>query len=442
MTTEVAPLVGKQARSVQLATAAVNVWEGSVRSSKTVCSLLAWLRFLRQGPAGNTVMIGKTERTLRRNVIDPLIEMLGKRRCKVNWGDGEALILGRRVYLAGANNEAAVGKIQGITLAGAYVDEAPLMPEPMWAMLRSRLSVEGAQLFATGNPDAPQHWLMRDHLSRARLWLRHDGTVEESDDPSALDLARFSFRLADNPSLPAGYVTELSKTFVGLWRKRYIDGLWVLAEGAIYDMWDEATHVHDDLPRDARGHVRLTDWTLAIDYGTANPFAALLLAVDPAEQRLWIAREWRWDSRKQGRQLTDPDYSAKLRTWIDHTLPTELGQPITIDHIHVDPSAASFIAQLWRDQWPGVRGADNTVADGIRSVSSLLADGRLQVHRSCTGWTTEIGSYVWDDHRWTGEERPTKVDDHSMDAGRYGVMGMRRHWRWWLNVDPALHAAA
>src|SRR5690606_26825491 len=150
--------------SVALATARTNVWEGSVRSGKTIASLLAWLLYVRQGPAGNLAMIGKTERTLKRNVIDVLVEMLGERRCRHNRGEGELNLLGRRIYLAGANDARSEDKIRGLTLAGAYVDEASLVPEAFWSMLLTRLSVEGARLFATSNPDNPHHWLMRSYL--------------------------------------------------------------------------------------------------------------------------------------------------------------------------------------------------------------------------------------------------------------------------------------
>lgn len=456
MTATVAPLVGKQRRSVELATARLNIWEGSVRSSKTVCSLLRWLIFVRRGPAGNLAMIGKTERTLKRNVIDPLVEMLGKKRCRPNWGDGELMLLGRRIYLAGANNEAAVGKLQGLTLAGAYTDELALMPEAMWSMLLTRLSVEGAALFGTTNPDNPNHWLMRDYLKRARIWVRHDGTVAVSDAPDRLNLARFSFRLADNPTLPKAYVEELNKTFHGLYRLRFVEGLWVLAEGAIYDMWDQDIHIVDDLPRDDGGRITISEWVLAVDYGTTNPFVALLIGAGTDRdgvERLYVTREWRWDARAEHRQKTDAEYSSALRTWLAHLAETEL-PGLDVRRVYVDPSAASFVAQLWRDHWAGVNRADNTVSDGIRSVSSLLGADRLRVHRSCqTGHRSVGGSdnnligettgYVWDpDAAAKGEEKPLKVDDHGPDAQRYGIMGCRPIWRHWLTVDLDLAEAA
>lgn len=439
------PLVGKQRRSVELATARINLWEGSVRSSKTICSLLAWLIFVRTGPAGNLAMIGKTERTLKRNVIDPLVDMLGPKRCRYVAGAGEVWILGRRIYLAGANNEAAVSKIQGLTLAGVYVDEVTTMPESFWSMLLTRLSIDGARLFGTCNPDNPNHWLMRDFLKRAATWIRHDGTVIHSDDPAALDLHRFSFRLRDNPNLSAGYVAALATEFTGLWRLRYIEGLWVLAEGAIYDTFDPnpgAGHVVTTLPTIER-------WALAIDYGTTNPFVALLLGLGE-DDRLYMAREWRWDSRARHRQMTDAEYSAALRAWLDeldpvtdHDLPGRLPGARTPERIFYDPSAASFGVQLWRDGWSGVHQADNTVGDGIRAVATLMAADRLKIHASCEGLISEKTSYVWDEKAAKrGVEQPLKVDDHGPDAERYGVMGTRSWWRHWLTAGAELDRAA
>ena len=245
---EISPLRGKQLESVKLATARQNLWEGSVRSSKTVSSLVAWLKYVRTGPGGNLLMTGKTERTLKRNIIDPLTEMLGPSRCKYNQGAGEVMLCGRRVYVAGANDERAQDKIKGLTLAGAMVDEVSTIPQSFYQMLLSRLSIDGAQLFGTTNPEGPAHWLKKDYLDKASVWLDHDCTVKR--DPDGLDLARFSFRLADNPHLPPAYVESLRREFTGLWRKRLIEGLWVVAEGAVYDMFDEEQARRGRVPGD------------------------------------------------------------------------------------------------------------------------------------------------------------------------------------------------
>lgn len=440
MTTTLRPFVGKARKSVALSPGhRIVIYEGSVRSSKTVTSEFDWLRFVRTGPAGNLVMVGKTERSLKRNVIDPLIEMIGPKRCAPKWGDGELMLLGRRIYLAGANDEKAEGKIRGITLAGAYVDELSLIPESFWSMLLTRMSIEGACVFGTTNPDNPNHWAMRNYLVRARTHLRHDGTVVENDDPDAVDmnLCRLSFNLHDNPSLPAEYVRALTAQFTGLWRKRFIDGLWVMADGAIYDNFDTGVHVVDDDGLPEHRSLRI----LAIDYGTTNPFVALLMTVGVGPdgvERIYVEREWRWSSKEMRKQLTDAEYSKRLRAWLGRVEP---------DCVVVDPSAASFIAQLYTDGWAGIRKAKNAVGDGIRSTSSLFGAGRLAIHESCghghreeggsdNGLIDELSGYVWDPKAAEkGIEQPVKVDDHGPDAARYGIMGysMRSTWRRWLS---------
>jgi len=425
------PLAGKGLESVQLADARINLWEGSVRSSKTVSSLIRWLKFVREAPPGNLLMTGKTERTLKRNIIDPLVEWLGPARCRLVAGSGELWLLNRRVYVAGANDERAQEKIRGLTLIGAYVDEVSTVPESFWSMLLSRLSLDGAKVFGTSNPDSPAHFLMRDYLSRASLWLDHHGKLLRSAADDRLDLARFSFRLADNPHLSAAYIKALSAEFTGLWRKRFIEGLWVAAEGAIYDMWDEDRHVIDIPPP-------ITQWlAVAADYGTTNPFHAILLGVGAENDEhgmrrdcLYGVSEWRWDSRQKHRQLTDLEYSRHLREWLTTVrFPgTRLHGPVP-EYLIIDPSAASFKVQAFQDGW-NVADGDNAVLDGIRLVSSLLSAGRLKFSRSgCPAVIGEFPSYSWDDKAARkGEDKPVKINDHGLDATRYGCATSRSLW--------------
>lgn len=432
------PLTGKALRATQLATASINIYEGSVRSGKTIGSLIKWLEYVRHGPAGNLIMVGKTERTLKRNVIDPLIEMVGPKLARFVSGSGELFLLGRRIYVAGANDERAQDKIRGLTLAGAYVDEATTLPESFWSMLLTRFSVEGARLFATTNPDGPRHWLKTDYLDRACLWLRHDGSIVRPSAPAdpnrpLLDLHRLSFRLQDNPNLPPSYVENLRRTYTGLWRRRYIDGDWVLAEGVIYDSWDEERHLvdADQLPN-------ILEWFVGVDYGTTNPFSALLLGVG-ADRRMYVVSEFRYDSAVTRRSLTDAEYSARLLQWLDSievprtVKPTVYG--VRPRFIAVDPSAASFTLQLYRDGLQPTK-ARNSVLDGIRVVHSLLTRRKLLVVRGCTGLINEIPAYSWDkDKADKGEDVPIKLDDHSVDALRYGVFTTEVVWRPLLGLD-------
>lgn len=439
---ELRPLSAKQRLASRSARYRINVWEGAVRSGKTFSSLIAWLRFTLEGPRGALAMVGKTERTVRHNVIDPLTEIFGPRRCRYVQGRGDLYLFGRRIYVVGANDERAEEKLRGKTLAGAYVDEASVLPESFWKMLLTRLSLEGARLFATTNPDAPMHWLKVGYLDRAALWVRGDGEVTQGE-ADVLNLARFSFRLVDNETLPAAVVEDMKRENTGLWHRRFILGEWVAAEGAVYDMLDIATggrHVVSALP--ALQHLRL-----AIDYGTSNPTVALLLGIS-AEPRLYVAREWRYDSKGR-RALTDAEYVERLAAWLqagaDRLVVDREGRamPVFPEKIVVDPSAASFRA-AWKQQfgrWP--ENADNVVLDGIRDTASLLSLDRLTFHESCSQAIAEHVGYVWDAKaQQRGEDAPLKVADHAPDALRYGVRSYRTIWRHWLGLPRTRSEAA
>ena len=411
-----ANLSPKQARSILDATARVNIWEGSVSSGKTIASIIAWLDFVAHHapPSGRLFMIGRTKDTLYRNVLAPILEMLppGDPSIRYTKGANTAVIFGREVDVLGANDVSAESRIRGATIAGAYIDEATLLPgEGYWSQLLNRARVPGARLFATTNPDGPMHWFKTTVIDRA----------------DELGYTTTHFVLEDNPGLTDEYVAQVKAENVGLWYKRNILGLWVLAEGTIWDMWAPERHLVDDLPD-------LHRVMLAVDYGTAGVFAALLLGegrVDGRE-RLYVAREWRWDAKANRRQLTDAEFSARLRAQVD-TWAEDIPAAYELDRVHVDPSASSFITQLHRDGWERVRGADNDVGDGIREVATLFGADRLLVHSSCEGLTKEIPGYVWDAKAaLAGEDRPVKANDHSCDAMRYGVRGARRWWCGWV----------
>lgn len=421
----IAPLTGKARRSLHASTARFNLWEGAVRSSKTVASTFAWMRYTRRGPGGNLVMIGKTERTLKRNVLDPIIDMVGSKRARYLGGSGEFHLFGRRIYTAGANDIKSVEKIQGLTLAGAYGDEIATWPEELFNMLGTRMSIPGAQMFGTCNPAGPAHWLKTNWLDRAAMWIDHEGDTHLGDG-DALDLNRYSFTLDDNPHLPPDFVESLKKQYFGLFYKRYILGLWVPAEGAIYGMWDPKQHVVTTMPTIVRS------FSLGIDHGTLNPFAGIVLGLG-ADGNLYLYQEWRWDSKRRQQQLTDVEYSQRLRQWLK-----DLG--IVPEWWVVDPSALSFRTQLLAD---GIvtHPADNSVLDGIRLVASLFALGVLKVHKGCEGLIAEIPGYTWDpDKAEKGEDAPIKLQDHSCDAMRYAIKTPEVIWRPHIRLSLALAA--
>jgi PBSX family phage terminase large subunit len=414
------PLSRKQAWSIgrALTSPQLSVWTGAVASGKTVASLVAFLMCVAAAPdSGLIVMCGWTLQSIERNLIDPLMDerIFGALAAQVHHtaGSGVAVILGKTVHLVGASDSRAEARIRGATIALAYIDEATLIPETFWVMMLSRLRVPGARLLATTNPAGPGHWLRRDFIGRA----------------AEVGMRTWHFTLDDNPFLSAEFVARLKRQYVGLFYKRYILGQWVAAEGVVFDMFDAERHVVDVLPVMKR-------WPCCgIDVGTVNPTAAIVLGLG-IDRRLYAVAEWYWDSRARQRQLTDLQQSAKLREFFASVRhPGSQLYGIRPERIIVDPSAASFIRQLWADKalFDGglsVMGADNAVIDGIRLVSSLVATGRLLVHKSCANLVDQMQSYSWDKKAAErGEDKPEKRNDHAVDALRYGIKTTHQLWR-------------
>lgn len=406
------PLSPKQVDFVANSTARINIASGAVRSGKTIASLLKWLMICANPPAGGElVVVAKTAQTASRNLFAPLMNpgIFGPIAKQIHYtmGAPTANILGRRVHVIGANDARSESKIRGMTVAACLADEATLLPEEFWNQMLARMSVADAILVATTNADSSGHWLRKKFMLNG-----------------ALDLRQWHFTLDDNPYLPQAYKDALTAEYgVGsLFYKRFVQGLWILAEGSIYDMWNPDVHVVKTLPPMWR-------WiSLGVDYGTTNPFSGVLLGT--MGEQMYLAAEWRYDSRKERRSLTDVEYSGRLKQWLATYRPTGAIQPgVTPEMVAVDPSAASFMQQLYRDGWSPTP-AENGVLDGIRLMSSLLTTGRLRVHESCVGLIDEIPGYSWDPAKaLRGIDAPIKVDDHSADAARYAIATSESSWR-------------
>lgn len=374
----------KAADSILHSDARINIWDGAVRSSKTISSIAAFLIFAAQAPPGALLMAGMSERSLKRNIIDLMTEMIGQKYFQLFPSRGEAMLFGRRVYLTGAADERAEERIRGLTLAGAYGDELTVWPQSFFRMLLSRLSVKGSRFFGTTNPDSAYHWLLTEYLER-------DG----------LDLKRWHFTLDDNPNLPEEYRRAIEAEYTGLWRRRFIDGEWCAAEGRVYEMFDHGRHVCEEDPAAYSRRIA------ACDYGIRNPCVFGLVSAD-GKKRYFLEDEWYHDGRKD-RQMTDQEYADAFENFLNGR---------KIEYLVIDPSASSLIV-LMRQRGIRVIPARNNVLQGIRTVSMLLSQGSLKVAPKCRETIREFDQY-----RWMPDEQddaPVKEHDHCMDMLRYAV---------------------
>lgn len=412
----------KQLQSIREAKGRVNIWEGAIRSGKTIGSIIAWLIFVAlviKRP-GELLMVGRTRDSVWKNVLGPMMEpsLFGPLADQVvgNFGSPYVYILGRRVHVMGASDVKAELVLRGMTVLGCYVDEVTTLPRGFFAQLLGRMSPPGSRMFGTTNPDGPQHWLKKDYLDRVGKGLNNWRV--------------FHFNLTDNPGLTEDYKSSIMSEYTGLWYKRFIQGLWVQAEGAVFDSWDELESIVAPSQIPAMEMVM----SLGMDYGTTNATSGLLVGL--AQEKIWLLDEFAPKS-VAGRSLTDAEQSLALRTWLPERPAGSVLDPYDPgaswqdpQWIHVDPAAASFRLQLYTDGLLNVVPAWNDVLPGIRIMSSLMSTKRLKVSSACRNFLEEVPGYAWDPKATEkGEDAPIKANDHFIDGARYGIMSTTPLWR-------------
>ena len=377
--------------------------DGAIRSGKTLCMSLSYVLWAMESfNQQNFGMAGKTIGSFRRNVLFWLKLMLKSRGYQVVDHRSDNLIVVSKgdtqnfFYIFGGKDERSQDLIQGITLAGMFFDEVALMPESFVNQATGRCSVTGSKFWFNCNPDNPRHWFKVNWIDKC----------EEKH------IIYLYFTMDDNLSLSEKIKERYRSMYVGVFFKRYILGLWCVAEGLVYSMFDEEKHVTDEHMSGA------LEYVVSIDYGTVNPFSAGLWAFDGKNSQR--EAELYYNSREVGKRVDDEAYYKMLK---------ELIGDRKVSCIIIDPSAASFIEVIKKYGEYTVKKADNDVLDGIRVVTTMLNKGLLKIYKDCTSCINEFGLYCWDEEK--NNDTVIKENDHAMDDTRYYVYTfLRRRLRW------------
>lgn len=351
---------------------------------------------------GDTVIIGNTQGTAERNILEPMRNIYGDKIVGSIKSNNKAMIFGKPVYVFGADKKTSEDRIRGMTIEYAYGDEMTTWNKDFFEMLKSRLRCPHSFFDGTANPSNPNHYIKQFIDSGADIYCQ-------------------TSTIFDNPFLPEKFVENLCNEYEGIvYYKRYILGEWALAEGLIFPMFEEALA---EVPND-----EADDICVSIDYGTQNPFAAIKWK---KVGKVWYgAEEYYYSGRKTGVPKTDDEYAADLEYFLKDEIEqyrqrlrayiagSSSRMPSRIPVI-IDPSAASFIALLRKKDWCKVIKADNNVEDGIRETASAMKRGLIKISNSMPEWKKEAEGYAWDEK--IDEDKPIKEDDHLMDATRYFV---------------------
>ena len=365
------------------------ICDGAVRSGKTLAIGLGFFLWATANfREERFALCGKTTGAVRRNLLSQVGSIL--RGLGFVWEEkvSQGILrvgLGEKCntfYLFGGKDESSAALIQGMTLAGALLDEAALMPRSFVEQACARCSVEGARVWFSCNPESPEHWLYKEWIEKREE--KHCRYIH--------------FTMEDNPALSEKVKQRYRETFHGTFYRRFVLGEWVAAEGLVYDFFEE-------LPAPEVPEEGMEQWYISCDYGTVNPTSMGLWG---KKDGVWYrVAEYYYDSREKGRQKTDGEYAAALR---------ELAGGRPVSAVIVDPSAASFIEVLRREGWNVVR-ARNDVLSGIRLTAELLRTGKLVICRGCSAARREFALYRWEEGG--DRDRVVKEHDHAMDEIRY-----------------------
>jgi hypothetical protein len=245
------------------------------------------------------------------------------------------------------------------------------------------------------------------------------------------DIEVITFNLDDNPNIAEKDKRAIIASQTGVFYRRYILAEWCVAEGSIYrDAWNEELNLFDgvltregvitvlpDEPIGLRNAGGFVDHWFSADPGVDHVQSHLEFYDDG--DVVWVVAEQRWDSRKEMRMKEDREYVADLVAFGAQNC-----------QVIVPPEAASFkTALLNQGFW--VTDADNSVKEGIHTVSTMLSRRKLRISkRGCPELAKRIPNYAWDENASKrGIEQPLKVEDDDCDALRYGVHYKIPSWR-------------
>ncbi len=380
------------------------ICDGAVRSGKTSIMTVAFIDWAMRSFSNMRFGIcGKTVGSATENIVKPYMTMsYAQKRYTMKWRRSDKILEIRRGAVAnifevfGGRDESSYMLIQGRTLAGVLLDEVVLMPESFVNQALARCSVNGAKLWFSCNPDNPMHWFYTD-------WIERRG------ERNALYL---HFTMQDNPALSEKTLERYEKMYSGVFYDRYIRGLWVLAEGLIYPMFD---NVCQTIQR------KYEQYYISMDYGIQNPTAILLWGL--CEDVWYLIKEYYHSGRDTNEQKTDRQYYDELE---------KLSGDLSIKRLIIDPSASSFIVLCRQKKRFKVLEADNSVIEGIQHVAQCLSERKIMVNDCCKNTIREFGLYSWDSK--SAEDKPVKENDHSMDALRYfcqttGIWRNKRNYK-------------
>lgn len=392
----------------------LNVWEGAVRSSKTVVALVAFVHYIRHSPERNFLLSGRTMGTIEQNCIlgdFGILNMIpgstygkyGKKDVitfRVKGPDGIHTIE-KHIIVQGASNIGDYKSLRGNSYAGWFADEINMHDKEFVAEAFKRtVASTDRKHFWTLNPDNPYHWIYEEYID-------YYDRMSDEDKATIGGFRLWKFYLEDNPILTDQRRAELALQYIpgSFQYRRAILGERCIAEGLVYPQATEekvcALLDHHDYA------IRYA----SIDYGTNHATVMYLGGHHVNDYKRWCIFGEYYSEKED---LTTAEYWESFVKLCE----THGVNPMEIN-VAIDPAAGAIKVEFQKHKALAFN-AKNDVLDGIDFTRKVLYDDTLKIDPSCRQLIRQFSTYSWDEKASErGEDKPLKVNDDCVDSLRY-----------------------
>jgi len=370
---------------------------GGSRSGKTTILVIVIIyRAVRYSASRHLICRLRTKdarsSVLHETLIPWLEKIVGKNRFTYVVHDNYIKLWnGSEIWIGGLGDKEQVDKILGHEYNTIYFNEVSQISYAAVNVAYSRLAmnIPGCRnLFLYDcNPASPMHWAYK-------VFIRKIEPRTDTPLPKPELYASMLLNPQDNAEhLAADYIEDILDTMPEKQKARFRDGLWVKAEGVVYEKFTEDMILSvEDMPK-------------RYDFVTAGQDFGLNITN--------VKVGWIGDTVYL---IADHGaYNVPTRTFNEEL--TELGWYRNADGTtgvfpnFCDPAGGERIQEITG----GVK-ANNSVEPGIDYISAMMERGKFYVSAACTGVLLEISDYARDE-----SNQIVKVNDHYMDAMRYAI---------------------
>ncbi|MCE5344514.1 MAG: PBSX family phage terminase large subunit, partial [Eubacteriales bacterium] len=352
------------------------------------------------GREGLNILLGSTKGTLTRNLILPMQTIYGASLVSDIHADNTAVLFGQPCYCLGADSIRQVNRLRGTSIKYCYGDEVTTWNPEVFEMLKSRLDKAYSLFDGTCNPEGPTHWFKK--------FLDRGGDT----------LYQQAYAIDDNPFNPPEVVARMKQDYAGtVFYDRYIRGLWVAAEGAVYRVFADDPERFMLEESELSAHPLATA-AMGVDFGgNGSGHAFSCTGFQRGFSHMITLAEWyhKGELSPDRLEAAFAGFARDCLTRFDARVAyCDSAEPTLILGLRAACARERLAVEIRKARKGPINGR-------IRFLCRLMAGGRYHILRACTHTREALLTALWDARTPTQDVRldngTTNID--SLDALEY-----------------------